>query len=202
MAPTVVAAGLIAAGLIAAGCGVASTASDQPSLGSTSADPSPGEPASSVGNSAGDQEPAPSRLRIPTIAVDAAMVPLGLLDDGRIDVPSDFDQTGWWADGPEPGEVGPAVILGHVDSREGPAVFFGLGELEAGDPIHVDRLDGSTVTYVVERIEQHPKDAFPTEAVYGPTSEPVVRLVTCGGDFDRERRSYDDNLVVFARLAA
>lgn len=129
------------------------------------------------------------------------MVPLALEADGTIEVPSDFSQAGWWVDGPEPGEVGPSVILGHVDSRRGPAVFFDLLELRPGDAVHVDRSDGTTVTYIVERTEQHPKDAFPTQAVYGPTDEPVLRLVTCGGTFDRDRRSYDDNVVVFATLA-
>ena len=143
----------------------------------------------------------PSRVRIPAIGVDAPIIPLGLRDDGRIEVPADFDVTGWWVDGPEPGETGPAVILGHVDSRDGPAVFFDLPRLDPGDPILIDRQDGSTVTYLVERVEQHPKDAFPTESVYGPTSEPVLRLVTCGGVFDRTRRSYEDNIIVFARLA-
>ena len=92
------------------------------------------------------------------------------------------------------------MILGHVDSRRGPAVFFDLDELAPGDAIHVDRRDGTTVSYTVERTEQHAKDAFPTQAVYGPTDHPVLRLVTCGGDFDRDQRSYDDNIIVFATL--
>lgn len=143
----------------------------------------------------------PERIRIPAIGVDAAVVPLGLRDDGHIEVPTDFDEVGWWVDGPEPGEPGPAVLLGHVDSWHGPAVFFDLTLLAPGDAIHVDRVDGTAVTYLVERTEQHPKDAFPTEAVYGPTVEPALRLVTCGGDFDRDRRSYNDKIIVFARLA-
>ncbi len=128
------------------------------------------------------------------------MLPLGLRSDGSIEVPTDFGQTGWWVDGPEPGEVGPAVILGHVDSRQGPAVFFDLRRLQPGDTVHVDRIDGTAVTYAVERIEKHSKDAFPTDTVYGPTPEPVLRLVTCGGDFDRNVRSYEDNVIVFANL--
>lgn len=147
------------------------------------------------------QAAEPTRVRIPAIGVDAPILPLGLRADGRLEVPADFDETGWWVDGPEPGEPGPAVIVGHVDSRDGPAVFFDLRLLEPGDPIHVDRRDGTTVTYLVERTEQHPKDAFPTSAVYGPTPDPVLRLVTCGGDFDRDRRSYKDNIIVFAQLA-
>lgn len=170
-----------------------------PANTTTSTAPTPGEP--STGPPSRAQVADPIRVRVPAIGVDAAMMPLELRDDGRIEVPTEFDQAGWWVDGPEPGETGPAVILGHVDSRDGPAVFFDLSRLEAGDLIHVDRRDGTTVTYVVQRTEQHPKNAFPTEAVYGPTPDPVLRLVTCGGTFDRERRSYYDNIVVFAELA-
>ena len=144
------------------------------------------------------QAPAPTAVRIPSIDVNASTVPLGLQNDGTIEVPEDFSQTGWWRDGPEPGEIGPAVILGHVDSYDGPAVFFQLGQLAVGDPIHIDRADGSTVSYVVDRIEQHHKDSFPTTAVYGPTDGSELRLVTCGGTFDRDVRSYQDNLIVFA----
>ena len=149
----------------------------------------------------GHQAPDPSGLRIPAIEVEASTIPLGLRADGSIEVPQDYDETGWWRDGPEPGEIGPAVILGHVDSQTGPAVFHRLDSLSVGDPIHIDRIDGSTVTYLVERVEQHAKSAFPTDAVYGSTDEPVLRLVTCGGEFDRSARSYRDNIVVFARAA-
>ncbi len=148
-----------------------------------------------------EQAPTPVGIRIPAIDVAADMIALGLRDDGTIDVPSDYAQTGWWADGPEPGEQGPAVVLGHVDSRSGPAVFFSLTELQPGDEIVIDRVDGSSVAYRVDRIEQHAKDEFPTEAVYGDTDDPQLRLVTCGGDFDRSVRSYDDNVVVFATRA-
>ncbi|MGI9597621.1 MAG: class F sortase, partial [Acidimicrobiales bacterium] len=147
------------------------------------------------------QAPDPTAVRIPALDVNASTTPLGIRDDGKIEVPQDYQQTGWWRDGPEPGEVGPAVILGHVDSYEGPAVFYGLETLSVGESIHIDRVDGSTVTFVVERIEQHPKDDFPTLDVYGPTDESELRLVTCGGSFDREARSYRDNVIVFAVAA-
>ena len=147
------------------------------------------------------QAPYPVTIRIPSIEVEAPIIPLGLEDDGSIEVPEGTEETGWWLGGPEPGEPGPAVILGHVDSREGPAVFFYLRYLEAGDEIHIDREDGTTVTYVVESSERHDKDAFPTDAVYGPTEQPTLRLVTCGGDFDFDVRTYEENLVVFASLA-
>ncbi len=143
----------------------------------------------------------PVGIRIPMIDVAAETVPLGLRPDGSIEVPEDFDQTGWWVDGPEPGEPGPAVVLGHVDSVAGPAVFSRLADLSVGDAIHVDREDGTTVSYRVDRIEQHPKHDFPTDAVYGRGSDDsVLRLVTCGGQFDRDVRSYVDNIIVFASM--
>lgn len=145
--------------------------------------------------------PNPVGVRIPTIAVMAETIPLDLRADGSIEVPEDYDQTGWWADGPEPGEPGAAVILGHVDSVDGPAVFSRLGDLSIGDVVHVDREDGTSVSYQVDRIEQHPKDHFPTDAVYGRDGdESVLRLVTCGGRFDRDARSYVDNVIVFTSM--
>ena len=148
------------------------------------------------------QAPNPAVIRIPRLEVEASIIPLGLNDDGSIEVPEDPDQAGWWLGGPEPGETGPAVILGHVDSQEeGPAVFFYLQYLDPGDEIHIDRVDGSTITYVVESTERHDKDEFPTDAVYGPTEKPTLRLVTCGGDFDFGVRTYQDNVIVFASLA-
>ncbi len=150
---------------------------------------------------AGIQAADPVGIRIPRIGVDANTIGLGLQADGSIEVPQDFDETGWWRDGPEPGEVGAAVLLGHVDSFDGPAVFFDLESLQVGDVIHIDRADGSTVSYAVDRIEQHAKDAFPTDAVYGKTEDMQLRLVTCGGDFDQDERSYQDNLIVFASSA-
>ncbi|MXV98647.1 MAG: class F sortase [Acidimicrobiaceae bacterium] len=148
------------------------------------------------------QAPNPAVIRIPRLEVEASIIPLGLQEDGSIEVPEDPDQAGWWLGGPEPGETGPAVILGHVDSQEeGPAVFFYLQYLDPGDEIHIDRVDGSTITYVVESTERHDKDEFPTDAVYGPTEAPTLRLVTCGGDFDFGVRTYEDNVIVFASLA-
>ena len=153
-------------------------------------------------NDARMQAPNPATIRIPRLDVEAPIIPLGLEEDGSIEVPENPDQAGWWLGGPEPGELGPAVILGHVDSQEeGPAVFFHLRYMEAGDKIHIDRVDGSTITYVVDSTERHDKDEFPTEAVYGPTEQPTLRLVTCGGDFDFDVRTYEENVIVFASLA-
>ena len=178
-------------------------AAPNPSPSSTATNPDGSttpSPSTSPTSPPSTQVAAPIGIRIPAIDVEATMLPLGLESDGSIEVPSDFSQTGWWADGPEPGEVGPAVILGHVDSRQGPAVFFDLRRLQPGDTVEIDRVDGSAVTYAVDRVEKHSKNDFPTETVYGPTPEPVLRLVTCGGDFDRDARSYKDNVIVFANL--
>ncbi|MGY1650052.1 class F sortase [Geodermatophilus sp. SYSU D01119] len=141
----------------------------------------------------------PTRVRVPAIGVDSALVDLGLDAAGALEAPADSSLAGWYADGPVPGETGPAVVAGHVDSTEGPAVFFRLRELAPGDEVLVDRSDGTTARFTVTRVERHPKDAFPTDAVYGPTADAQLRLVTCGGAFDRAVRSYEDNVVVFAR---
>ena len=140
----------------------------------------------------------PTRVRVPAIGVDSSLVDLGLDAAGALEAPADFALAGWYADGPVPGDVGPAVVAGHVDSHRGPAVFFRLDELVPGDEVLVDRSDGTTARFLVTRVERHPKTAFPTDAVYGPTADAQLRLVTCGGDFDRSARSYEDNVVVFA----
>ncbi|MGY1687495.1 class F sortase [Geodermatophilus sp. SYSU D00867] len=140
----------------------------------------------------------PVRVRAPAIGLDSGLVNLGLDATGALAAPADPAAAGWYTGGPAPGDVGPAVLAGHVDSRSGPAVFWRLRELAAGDEVLVDRADGSTVAFTVSRVERHPKDAFPTAAVYGPTADAQLRLVTCGGDFDRSARSYEDNVVVFA----
>ena len=139
----------------------------------------------------------PTRVSIPAIDVDASVIPLGVTD-GVLDVPQDFARTGWWQAGPEPGEVGPAVIVGHVDSYRGPAVFHRLRELRAGDEITVERVDGSSATFAVRRVMRVTKDAFPTDVVYGDTDGPWLRLITCDGDF--ADGSYLGNLIVNAEL--
>jgi sortase (surface protein transpeptidase) len=147
---------------------------------------------------AGGQVSDPVRLRVPDIDVDAAVIPLGLQPDGALEVPQDFSETGWYTAGPEPGEPGSAVIAGHVDSKRGPAVFFRLQELRPGAIVEVAGEDGSTMRFSVDRIERHPKDRFPTDMVYGPTDEVALRLITCGGTFDRSSGHYRDNVIVFA----
>ncbi|MEV4541070.1 class F sortase [Micromonospora echinaurantiaca] len=139
----------------------------------------------------------PNRVRVPRIGVDAPLTVLGLDASGALAAPSDFDTAGWYGGGPAPGDPGPAVIAGHLDSRDGPAVFARLGELRPGDRVQVWRGD-RVVSFRVTGTLRAGKDRFPTTAVYGPTPGPELRLVTCGGDFDRRRGHYRDNLVVFA----
>jgi sortase (surface protein transpeptidase) len=140
----------------------------------------------------------PARVEVPAIGVDAPIIALGLDPAGALEVPEDFAETGWWTGGPEPGEQGPAIIAGHIDSPRGPAVFYRLLELQPGDVVRVTRADGSRVEFTVRRTEQHAKAAFPTEIVYAPTTGSELRLITCGGAFDRSSGHYVDNVIVFA----
>lgn len=142
----------------------------------------------------------PSRIVIPAIGVDAQVINLELEPDGTLEVPSDFSQVGWWTGGWAPGAYGPAVLAGHVDSTRGPAVFFNLKKLNAGDVVEVSDADGTTVRFVVDKLERYAKTALPTDAVYGgqqPTA-PALRLITCGGAFDRATGHYVDNVVAYA----
>lgn len=145
----------------------------------------------------------PVSVGIPSIDVRSDLLRLDLNDDGTVEVPplEADDKAGWYQRGPAPGAVGPAVILGHVDSAEhGPGIFFDLGALEPGDEVEVARADGTVAVFAVDRVETHPKDEFPTIEVYGNTAEPQLRLITCGGDFDSSVRSYEDNVIAFATM--
>jgi Sortase domain len=143
----------------------------------------------------------PVEVVLPSIGVAAPLIGLGLMADRRLEVPEDYGVAGWYTGGPKPGQPGPAVIAGHVDSKQGPAVFYRLRDLRPGDRIAVRYSDGTAVAFAVERSERHPKQAFPTARVYGRTDGPALRLITCGGEFDRGSGHYRDNLVVFARPA-
>jgi sortase (surface protein transpeptidase) len=140
----------------------------------------------------------PIRIRVPSIGIDAPIDPLTVNAKGVLPPPSSFHRAGWWRAGPEPGERGAAVIVGHVDSYRGPAVFFRLPTMRTGAKIFVDRADGSTVVFAEQRIERRPKDAFPTGSVYGRTADAQLRLITCGGRFDQVKRRYLDDVIVFA----
>jgi sortase (surface protein transpeptidase) len=143
----------------------------------------------------------PVRIQIPAIGVDSTLMSLGLEDDGSLEVPPEGFPAGWYTGAPTPGELGPAIIAGHVDWAGSPGVFFALRDLAPGDPITVNRDDGSTAVFRVDSVQQFPKDAFPTDAVYADIDHAGLRLITCGGSFDRDARSYEDNIVVFAALA-
>ena len=140
---------------------------------------------------------APTRLRVGAIGVDTALEALRLDGGGALTPPKDFAKAGFYAGGTLPGDVGPAVIAGHVDSRKGPAIFYRLREMQAGDRIEVVR-GGRPLTFVVTSIAWYPKSDFPASVVYGPTPDRQLRLITCGGVFDHGLRSYRDNLVVYA----
>jgi LPXTG-site transpeptidase (sortase) family protein len=142
----------------------------------------------------------PTRLRIPAIDVDAAgVIDLGLKPDRTMEVPADGKAVGWYTESPTPGERGPAVLAAHVDWK-GPGVFYDLHRLKPGDKVAVDRADGTSAVFRVQRVEQYPKDQFPTLTVYGDVAGAELRLITCGGEFDRGARSHRDNIVVYAAL--
>jgi hypothetical protein len=141
----------------------------------------------------------PIRVEIAHLDVRSDLIDLDLDARGHLKVPQDPALAGWWIGGPRPGEEGAAVIVGHVDSAHGPAVFHGLPRLEPGDTIVVHRADETEVRFAVERVERWPKDAFPTDAVYREADGAELRLITCGGRFDRRASRYLDNVIVFAR---
>ncbi len=151
-------------------------------------------------SAAGPMYSVPTGLTIPAIGVSSRVVALGKGADGTAEVPSGYDFAGWYDLGPRPGEIGPAVILGHVDSISGPAVFFRLSTLLPGDLIMVYEA-ASSVGFTVERVITYAKDAFPTAQVFGPTPDPELRLITCGGPFDYAIGHYEDNVVVYAQLS-
>lgn len=141
----------------------------------------------------------PVRVQIPAIGVDSELMDLGLADDGAMEVPPTGFPAGWFTGAPTPGELGPAIVVGHVD-WDGPAVFHDLVALAPDDEVVITREDGSTATFRVTRVEQYPKAAFPTDEVYGDIDHAGLRMITCGGYFDRAAASHHDNIVVFAAL--
>lgn len=140
------------------------------------------------------------RLEIPSIGVDANLVDLSL-GNGDPEVPDAWEDAGWYETTRNPGEIGPAVIAGHIDSKAGPAVFFRLRELAPGDEIIVHGVDGDTATFMVEDSGQYPKTSLPSEVFGFGQPRPELRLITCGGSFDSSVGHYVDNLVVYAAVA-
>jgi hypothetical protein len=160
-------------------------------------------PGAGVGAAPAADRSTPFRVRVPGIKVDAPVADMGVATDGTLQVPelTQPELAGWYRLGPSPGESGNAVIVGHVDSRAaGPAVFFELGALRPGAVVEVDREDGRVVLFTVDGVVSYPKKEFPQDLVYGASPVPSLRLITCGGAFDRASRQYSDSVVVFATL--
>jgi hypothetical protein len=144
----------------------------------------------------------PVRLDIPRIGVHTRLLSLGLDGQGAAAVPelSQAQLASWYNGGPSPGEVGPAVLLGHVDTKSGPAVFYRLGEMRAGDEVDVTRKDGTVAVFAADSVARYPKSGFPAEKVFGDLGYAGLRLITCGGDFDSSTGHYLDNTIVFGHL--
>ncbi|MGW4487158.1 class F sortase [Amycolatopsis sp. NPDC004368] len=185
----------LALGLTLAGCG-------------SSPAPAPAAAAKPVPSSVPVTKPfkglRPTAVSIPKIGAQSSLVSVAVNLEGKISVPSVKTpmQAAWYRLSPVPGEVGPAVVLGHVDGDKKPGIFFKLKDLVPGDEVDIDRSDGKKVKFTVDRVTRVPKDQFPQEAVYGNSTKPELRLITCGGVFDHAEHSYEDNIVVYANLAS
>ncbi len=142
----------------------------------------------------------PVSLQVPAIGVSTSLSTLGLNATGTVEVPTDYDQPGWYQLGPTPGQIGSSVILGHVDTFRGPAVFFRLRTLEAGDQVDVILADGAVVRFAVSTVAQYTKARFPDQEVYGSHGYSGLQLVTCGGTFDSQTGHYLSNIVVYTTL--
>ncbi|WP_371536437.1 class F sortase [Streptomyces sp. NBC_01023] len=146
----------------------------------------------------------PTRLTIPSIAVNAPFTPLDLGTAGRLNPPpaDNTNMVGWYRGGATPGERGAAIVAGHVDTKTGPAVFLLLRTLKRGNEVNITRKDGTVATFKVDSVETFSKADFPDKRVYGDTPDAQLRLITCGGEYDRAAQDYVDNVVVFAHLAS
>jgi hypothetical protein len=160
-----------------------------PPAGAVAAPPRPTGPATVA---------RPVYLSIPVIGVHTRLIRLGLTAQGALQVPASTSVAGWYTGGPRPGQVGSAVIAGHIDSYLGPGVFFRLRLLRPGDRVYVREAGGRLAVFRVYAERSYPKDRFPTQKVYGPAPDPELRLITCGGTFDPAIGSYLNNVVVYA----
>lgn len=143
----------------------------------------------------------PTHINIPSVGINYPVKSMGRNDDGSMQIPELFDPvTGWYKYSPTPGEIGPSIIVGHVDTYKGPSVFWRLGQIQPGEIVEVTRADGSVVKFKVEALKQFDQDNFPTKEVYGNLDYAGLRLITCGGTFNRATGSYTQNTVVFASI--
>ena len=175
-----------------------STPALRPVAAGVAALPVPTGPIVAPPQSAAAQVARPVSLTIPLIGVKTNLITLGLAAGGAMQVPSTSTVAGWFTGSPRPGAVGSSIIVGHVDSKTGPGVFYRLPELKRGDDIYVKRTDGTTAEFRVTENQTYPKDHFPTETVYGPTPDGELRLITCGGTFDSVTGHYLSNIIVYA----
>lgn len=181
---------LLAVALSVVGCAPAPSADPAPTEPTPTTPTTPATPVADAGK--------PTRVEIPAIEVDESLEPLGLNQDGSMHLP-DFGDAGWYKPGPRPGAPGPAVLVAHVHSPGGPDVFWRLHELKPGDHVTVHRTDG-TSTFVVDELEQTPKEELPYDRIWPETDDSVLRLITCGGEYDSKIGGYPDNTIVYAHL--
>lgn len=178
------------------GCSSPLVADEPTPLVTTASPPASSSPPTSTASPASASPPV--RVSIPAINLDESLIDLGIADDGAMEVPADYDEVGWFTGGGRPGGTGPTVIAAHVDSPTGPAVFQDLEDLVVGDVVEVQDADGRTHAYRVTEAADYPKSSFPTARVFGATARDELRLITCGGVFDRDSGHYVDNRVVYA----
>lgn len=197
---------MLAAGLVVVGGGATgllltrhATAAVTPPAVGVDALPAPTGPIVAPPQSASPRTvAAPVSLTIPIIGVKTSLITLGLNPNGTLQVPATTAVAGWYTGSPRPGAIGSAIIVGHVDSRSGPGVFFRLRTLKPGEKVYVRRADGTLAVFRVTLVQKYPKDHFPTESVYGPTPDAELRLITCGGTFDSTTGHYLSNYIVYA----
>lgn len=191
----------LAAGVVVVGAGAAGLALTR-TPAAARLDPAPALPAPSGPIVAvGQAEPVtalPVSLVIPSIGVQTPLVDLGVTADGALQVPASTSVAGWYTGSPRPGDTGSAIIAGHIDSVSGPGIFYHLSQLQPGAKVYIRNANGTLAVFRVTQVQAYAKDDFPTGAVYGPTPDPELRLITCGGAFDAARKSYESNTVVYA----
>ena len=176
-----------------------STPALRPVAAGVAALPAPTGPIVAPPQSAAAQVARPVSLTIPLIGVKTNLITLGLAAGGAMQVPPPTSTVaGWFTGSPRPGAVGSSIIVGHVDSKSGPGIFFRLPELKKGDDVYIKRSDGTTAEFRVTEVQEYPKDHFPTDRVYGPTPDAELRLITCGGAFDSVTGHYLSNIIVSA----
>lgn len=163
--------------------------------------PTPEPTATTDKKPAGLTKSEPTNIRIARVGINTTTTPVGRLADGTMETPPALSGTaGWYKFSPTPGEIGPSVIVGHVDNKKGPSIFWRLRDIIAGDIVEITRADGQVVKFKVESLKQFDQANFPTEEVYGNINTAGLRLITCGGTFNRATKRYTQNTVVFASI--